>query len=424
MWWSAHYLPRLVDHKTLAQQGRDYLLPPFGKMGPAELLPFVVETALAKIKKSPRTVNGIRGLLKRVLRDAIANRLWEGGNPVDAVKARKIDRKHWPTLTEGEARALIASAAPPYRARWAIALYLGLRPGEVRALRRSDVDLTTERALLVARSNNRDATKTGRSRKVPICDELAHFLEEHLRTVRREHCALLFPNEAGAIYRKDERLTERLEVALRRAKIFRDGMVPSLRAYDLRHSFHALARKAGVNREVIRMVMGHLGDMTSGYGAPTLDEARSELGKLKLFGDPGGPPGEKTEPPDLAGSEGSKSERPCVRANPLSRHPDSNWGPTDYETKDPFQTPRQIAKDGSICVEPPGVDQRGDSAPSREIEPAGIPISIPPENAVCQDCKFWGVPFKPAVLSIQLRPLCRQCADTKLKEWKSKGVRP
>ena len=168
-WWKVAYLPgreRRVEFVRLVE--RD-LLPTLGEL--RELLPEHVEAVLRVLEAKglgPASVNKRRSALKRVLSDAIANGRWVGANPVLATHPRPVPRRAWPTLSVPEAAALLARPKEPLRALWALALYLGLRKGELFALRRRDVELAAGR-IIVARSHERATTKTGKTRVPPIC---------------------------------------------------------------------------------------------------------------------------------------------------------------------------------------------------------------------------------------------------------------
>lgn len=319
-WWSKEYLPRRLDKRTLRQWWTDYLAPPFGLVTVAELTPAAIDQVLANLdgRLAPRTVNGVRGLLSKVICDAAANGRWERGNPVTATRARRVPGTRWPTLTVEEARALLATARPPFRLLCALSIYLSLRKGESFALRVGDVDLA-QRTVDVRRSHERNTTKNGRARLLPIVDELVPLLEEHLAQVAAAGEAhplgpLLFQNTTGGLLRRDDKTSRKLRAALRAAKVVTGwtaicrrcgtrsptqdasprccslcGMaiwfvaVPKkLRFYDLRHTFASLARDAGIAQEARSMMLGHVPDSSGRYDQWSMSHLREELSKMRI----------------------------------------------------------------------------------------------------------------------------------------------
>ena len=88
-----------------------------------------------------------------------------------------------------EAAELLAAVPDRDRAIWATAMYAGLRLGELRALRVSDIDLdggriTVERSWDAREGVIETKSRSGR-RRVPIAEELRAHLAEHLLRTRR-----------------------------------------------------------------------------------------------------------------------------------------------------------------------------------------------------------------------------------------------
>jgi integrase len=334
-WWEETYLVDRAAARTTRQWWRDYLAPELAQAHPKDVTPARLAALLRELdgKKAPRTVNGVRQTLKSLIRDARANGKWPWADPTDSVRARRVPRRRWPTLTAEEARWALRKAQAPYRAIFALMVFLGLRSGEVRALRREDVD-AGERSIFVRRSNERGQTKTGRNRLLPIPRELWPFLAPVVLSAAPGE--LLFPGARGQLRRRDEKLAARLRAVLARAGVVdgwdrvcrgcktrerfptrtgeacscgRAGLwvpVPRhLRAHDLRHTFNTLARRAGVSREVRRMTLGHAGAITEDYDQVTLEEHRKELEKVSLK-----PPARKTTGPSVAAEEPATAQSP------------------------------------------------------------------------------------------------------------------
>jgi integrase len=102
-----------------------------------------------------------------------------------------------------EAAALIDALPEAERALWATALYAGLRRGELRGLRWSDVDLAAAPALIHVRRTWDDAegevdvkTEAG-FRTVPLTGRLRALVVEHGLTTRRGGDDLVFGRTAS-----------------------------------------------------------------------------------------------------------------------------------------------------------------------------------------------------------------------------------
>jgi integrase len=91
-----------------------------------------------------------------------------------ATLAKVQNNKEVEILSVEQARTLLAKSSPDMLTYWAIGLFAGLRPSEIRKLDWSDVDL--DAALITVR-----ASKTGRKRFVKIADNLKAWLSPHRR---------------------------------------------------------------------------------------------------------------------------------------------------------------------------------------------------------------------------------------------------
>lgn len=148
-----------------------------------------------------------------------------------------------------EARALLDALPDEDRALWATAFYAGLRRGELRGLRWSDVDLPG-REIHVRRSwDDDEGAIDGKSeaadRTVPIVGELARHLAAHkLRTGGGE---LVFAVDGRPFVPSTVR---------RRALAAWKGMRP-IGLHEARHTFASILIAAGVNAKAITEAMGH-----------------------------------------------------------------------------------------------------------------------------------------------------------------------
>ena len=165
-----------------------------------------------------------------------------------------------------EVRALLAALLPTDRAALGLAVYAGLRLGEVVALRWQDIDMEA-RTLRVDRAWDAQAGKyvdpksrAGR-RIVPIMDALAVLLADHKVLTNHPAGGLLFVGRDGVRPVRPTGLTARMAKAWKKAKLTRLGM------HEARHTA-SLFIAAGLNAKTVSTYMGHadIGTTFDRYG--------------------------------------------------------------------------------------------------------------------------------------------------------------
>lgn len=269
----------------------------------------------------PATLNKLRSTGRLAVDDAIANRRWLSANPFDFVQPRRVAKKPYPRITADELARALAQLRPDRQRECLWAIHTGMRPGEVKALRKCDVDL--ERGFItVQRSNNRNETKTGRAREVPIPAGARAALIEAMRLSPSE---LVFPKSDGTQQRADTKLSKTLMSAFKRAGVItgfryicrrkgcgfredrlvdasgnRSHFVPRCPRcsfklwcepipkhftwYSLRHAACTLHREAGADALAVKIVLGHApADVNESTYSHLSDETlRRELSKLQI----------------------------------------------------------------------------------------------------------------------------------------------
>ena len=225
---------------------------------------------------------------------------------------------------------MLAEIAEDKRALFATALLTGLRKGELRALRKVDVDLE-KRTIHVVRSGTRDTTKGGHQDVIHIAAELLPCLRAAIAASKSD---LVFPGPDGkSMMREDVKLAGALRSAMGRAGIVEGyehrcrkrkckhretlpdaeerrcpkhgvilwpvAKVRKLRWHDMRHSTASNLMPAGVAVTVIQRQMRHrdIRMTTEVYGHLAPDFVLREIDKLTL-GLP--PPPEEEEKQDGA----------------------------------------------------------------------------------------------------------------------------
>src|SRR6266852_5100340 len=104
------------------------------------------------------TLFGLPGIQVEVLEADMKNLKIQ--TPVSAVERRKVPRRVYVTLREEELPRVLAEVPSTWRDLFTVAIWTGMRKGELLGLRKADLDLEG-RTILVARSYDRATTKGG-----------------------------------------------------------------------------------------------------------------------------------------------------------------------------------------------------------------------------------------------------------------------
>ena len=289
--WRDRYGRRLRG-PTIIGMAEKHLRPTLGKLplgGAAAALGPLLASKTEEL--SPSSLNHLRAYAHRLYAIASLPSVgwWARPNPVnrDELPKFKEPKRKPQTLAADDVPALLAVLAAEWRPLFATALFLGLRRGELIALRKDDVDLDVG-TLTVARSLDAETTKGGNTVTLPIPEPLLPYLESAVRSTRSEW---LFPKPDGTQRSLDLDVTAVLRRALGRAGIVEgyehrcrkprcghiertaddaqrwcpnDGRALWLRPLPRRLSFHSLRHtcatllaKAGVHPKVAQQILRH-----------------------------------------------------------------------------------------------------------------------------------------------------------------------
>ncbi|MFJ6372783.1 tyrosine-type recombinase/integrase [Streptomyces virginiae] len=314
--WVENVAPLAVNDNTMVGYGvavRKHLIPGLGAHRLDRLKPEQVEIFYAKMQANgskPATAHQVHRTFRAALNEAV-RRGHLGKNPVQLAKAPKTgDYEAEPYTVKEVQRLLEASGRQRNAARWAVALALGLRQGEVLGLKWGDVDLEGG-FLVVRRSRHRPqyahgcAEPCGRKaagycpqrrrtnpelsntksragrRAVGLPEQLGDLLRAHLKAQEEERAAagkrweenrLVFPDEHGRSpsHRRD---WAEWKALLAEAQV-RDG-----RLHDARHTAATVLLILGVPE---RAVMGLMGWSTTAMAARyqhMVDAVRAEVAR-------------------------------------------------------------------------------------------------------------------------------------------------
>jgi integrase len=225
----------------------------------------------------------LRAALETATREEIVSR-----NVAKLVRAPAPRSRISRGLSATDARKVLKAAAQDRLfALYVVALYLGLRRGELLGLRWADVDLEIGRLEVVQTLQRVDGRlqfvrpKTRRSeRTIPLPPVVISALREHRARQAKERLAagscwtdsgLVFTSRVGTPLEPDNLRRSWYEV--------RKVLDEPLRLHDLRHTCVTLLLEAGVAPHIVQEIAGHSAlDVTMTiYAHASLDEKRAAL---------------------------------------------------------------------------------------------------------------------------------------------------
>jgi integrase len=276
---------------------RKHLIPGLGHIPVADLRPIQVEKFLNKATDSglaPRTVFHIRAVLRTALNYAIKAE-HATMNAASLAKPPVLNDPEIFPLDLSQARQLIeAVRGDKLEAMYLMALYLGMREGEILGLRWTDIDFQRDRLTIRRGLGPVDGrvqelrTKTKKSRRVlPLAGPIADVLQGHrarqdsvdvmLAGQRWKHAGHVFTTTIGTPIDATN-FGNRIWPAMR-AKA---GLPATVRFHHLRHTTATLLLDAGVAMEVVRDILGHSSILLTvdTYGHVSEKASRAGLQKL------------------------------------------------------------------------------------------------------------------------------------------------
>jgi integrase len=214
----------------------------------AELRRTDVQRFVDGLEGAPSTIRNTLDPLRAIYRHALKRELVVV-NPTTDLDMPDDEDEDMRIASREEAAALVAALPELERAFWSTALYAGLRSGELRALRWSDVDLDN-RLIHVRRSwdDGGEAvlpkTNAGR-RRVPVVPRLAKALERHRALTERDGDALVF----GATEAKP---LERCALTA-----WKTAELEPITVHQCRHTCASFLIASGLNAKAVSTILGH-----------------------------------------------------------------------------------------------------------------------------------------------------------------------
>ncbi|RJP90956.1 MAG: site-specific integrase [Desulfobacteraceae bacterium] len=262
------YLENAVTHKKASSVLRNKtsinaLLPHFNGKLIQKIDPLSIERfKIFRLKegRAPATVNREIETLKNMLKIAVD---WDylQKNPADKVNKFTLkNERDWILSLEDEKRLLEECSKRPQRKGGEylqdlvkLALYTGMRQGELFNLKKQDVFLN-EQYVFVSDSKN------GESRRVPLCDTALEILNRRL-SIEDTKSECVFHTKAG---HQIKELTNAFWRAVTNAGLeqwetAKDGKKKRIRFrfHDLRHTFGSRLGMMNFHSKTIMQIMGH-----------------------------------------------------------------------------------------------------------------------------------------------------------------------
>lgn len=229
---------------------------------------------------SPRTINHYQTACAEVftlLKDDVG--LQE--NPFSSILKLDMKKETREAFTPEELKLIYDNLDGFTRPLFMMAVWTGLREGDICTLKWSDVDLTH-------RVITRETRKTGAIVQIPISDQLYSLFESTRRTdseyVFPKHAEMYLTNPDGVSYRI-KRFLEGLGIQTTRTPNGRTRAISVKDLHSCRHTFCYYAGLAGIPLAVVQAIVGHMSPaMTEHYSAhASLEDKRRGMERLSFF---------------------------------------------------------------------------------------------------------------------------------------------
>ena len=202
-------------------------------------------------------------------------------NPFAGIRRAKSDAKTREAFTPDELQTIFDNLDGFTRPLFMMAVWTGLREGDICTLKWSDVDLES-------RLITRETRKTGTVVQIPISNQLYALLTATPRTeseyVFPKHAEMYLANPSGVSYRVKQFL-EGLGIQTTRKPEGRTQAISTKDLHSCRHTFCYYAGMAGIPLAVVQSIVGHMSpEMTKHYSAhASIEDKRRGMERLSFF---------------------------------------------------------------------------------------------------------------------------------------------
>lgn len=218
---------------------------------------------------SPKTIKNVHGILHKALEQALKLR-YIGLNAADACTLPRVEKKEIRPLSEGEIAAFLeVIQEDPLRDLFTVALFTGMREGEICGLPWSAVDFK-KGTITVKQQLCKEKIKGGKHYVAPTKNDKsrtltpAPFVLEILRRTKREQlgAALAFGptwvNEFDLVFTDKSGHFVVPQTALKHFKAATEKIGrPDARFHDLRHTYAVTALQEGDDVKTVQQNLGH-----------------------------------------------------------------------------------------------------------------------------------------------------------------------
>lgn len=241
--------------RAYEQALRRHVVPELGQLRLSSVTRASVQDLVDKLVASGRKPSTVRNAilpLRAIYRRA-TSRSEVPVNPTLGLALPAVRERRDRVARPAEAKVLLEALPAEDRVVWATALYAGLRRGEIKGLRWSDVDF--DRGLIRVERGWDDKvgpiepkSRAGR-RRVPLAKPLRSQLAAHRLRSSGGETDLVFGRGERAI--NTEALARRARTAWRKRDLEPIGL------HECRHTYAAFMIAAGVNAKALSAYMGH-----------------------------------------------------------------------------------------------------------------------------------------------------------------------
>ena len=233
---------------------RVHLVPAFGGIKLTNLTRAHLKTLYAsKTELSPTTIRHLHAAMHKALDEAVADNLIPR-NVATNIKLPKMRKKEIHPLTPDQAKAFLEAArGDRYEALYVLAIYYGLRRGELLGLKWSDLQgdtMQVRRTMSEARVGRiEEEPKNGKGRRIELSEKALGSLRSHRN--QQVDSEYIFPSLTGTPTNSSNLMYRSFKPILKRAEL------PQIRFHDLRHTCATIRFMKGQHPKVVQELLGH-----------------------------------------------------------------------------------------------------------------------------------------------------------------------